>query len=186
MASAKYVSAPVIGQLGEMGVESVPGLAGAPAAVPVNLVAIKSQSDFFDSERCDARTRSRASSNSAETASSLTKTTGYLDDGLQPVVIPDLLSFEPGGRSGQLWLGGVNDVIEDDVAYTPMTGRAALLRPRPQAQLVRGRSGVPPNTGSSMRTLRPSSDWCFSAAFEHASSRSAPAMTSSGPARCAV
>jgi hypothetical protein len=108
----------VTGWSGEIFAESVL-IAGAPAAVALNLVAIKSQSDFFDTERCGMNSY-EGIFGLGRTSIELKNTTGYLD-ALVATGTPDLLSFELCGRSGQLWLGGVNDAIADEVAYTPMT-----------------------------------------------------------------
>jgi hypothetical protein len=113
---AQYASVPPTGWAGEVFADAV-SFSGATLPVPVDLVAVDSQSSFFDREYCFANAYQGILGLGIASAG-YAGTTDY-PDALADAGVPDMLAFSLCDDTGTMWLGGVPPVV-GGLSDTPM------------------------------------------------------------------
>jgi hypothetical protein len=147
-ASAQYASMPPTGWSGEV-YEAPVLIVGAPFAVPLDLVAIDMQSNFFTQQLCHSNGY-QGILGLGRGAVAFAGTNTY-PDALADAGVPDVLTFALCDSSGTLWLGGPPDA---SVQYTPMTAEPHFYTLTVSGGLV-GDAGL---TGDAGQPLQPQ-DW---------------------------
>jgi hypothetical protein len=102
---------------------------GSEASVPLKLVAIDSQADFFGPIHCDSKSGGfQGILGLAPAASALPGTNAFFDEVVAKQHVPNVFAIELCDSGGTLWLGGYDETFATGApTYVPLSGFVSQL-----------------------------------------------------------